>query len=390
MIGVIADDLTGAAELAGIGLRYGLVSEVVVGGEFKSDADLICVDTDSRSRKGNEAARRAANAARQLRKAGARWIYKKVDSVLRGNVLAEIGASQKALKLRATLLVPANPCFGRVIRGGRYFVNGKPIDKTDFARDPEHPRTSSKVLEMLGGGKSSAVRICKLHELIPEAGIILGEVSSSADVQKWARGCGAEMLPAGGAEFFGALLKPTISEHVRSAVHEARVAKVDAKNPREFFICGSTSDYTEQFVRESRKDGTPVFSVIEAGAKEFSCSAKKAEAIAKEAIAAFETNARVVLAIGRPLFKKRTIARQLTKWLVDIAGRVIAGSNPGHVYAEGGATAAELVRYLGWNRMEVVEELAPGVTSLRWRDRKSAILTIKPGSYPGWPKSQET
>src|SRR5215467_6378115 len=128
MIGVIADDLTGAAELAGIGLRYGLESEVVVCGKCTAaNPDLLCIDTDSRSCKPGEAARRAGHAARELRKAGARWIYKKVDSVLRGNVITEIRAIQKTLGLRGVLLVPANPCFGRVIRHGRYFVNGKPI-----------------------------------------------------------------------------------------------------------------------------------------------------------------------------------------------------------------------------------------------------------------------
>src|SRR5690349_16372709 len=101
MIGVIADDLTGAAEIGGIGLRHGLKAEVILQGECGGEADLLCVDTDSRSRSEKEAARRAAAAARTLRKAGAVWIYKKVDSVLRGNVLVEIRAIQKALGLRS-------------------------------------------------------------------------------------------------------------------------------------------------------------------------------------------------------------------------------------------------------------------------------------------------
>src|SRR5882672_3582695 len=157
MIGVIADDLTGAAELGGIGLRYGLQAEVVLEGKCDREADLLCLDTDSRSCRANEAARRAAAAARKLRMAGAVWIYKKVDSVLRGNVLAEVSAIRQALGLHSALLVPANPGFGRVIRKGRYFVKGKPIDQTDFARDPEYPRRSSNVLKMLGVTKALEV-----------------------------------------------------------------------------------------------------------------------------------------------------------------------------------------------------------------------------------------
>ena len=56
MIAVIADDFTGAAELAGISLRYGLktadrfANEVVA-----SDADVLIVCTDSRSLSKEEA-----------------------------------------------------------------------------------------------------------------------------------------------------------------------------------------------------------------------------------------------------------------------------------------------------------------------------------------------
>ena len=122
MIGVIADDLTGAAELAAIGWRHGLRAEVVRSGLPSGTADLVCVDTDSRASEPTEAAKRAAAAAKLLRAAGAKWIYKKVDSVLRGNVTAEVEAVMKQLKLERALLLPANPSLGRVIRDGEYFL----------------------------------------------------------------------------------------------------------------------------------------------------------------------------------------------------------------------------------------------------------------------------
>src|SRR5262245_26364208 len=86
MIGVIADDLTGAAELAAVGFRHGLKSEILIDGKPSGAPNLCCLDTDSRSCPLAEAAQRAADAARTLTNAGAKWIYKKTDSVLRGNV----------------------------------------------------------------------------------------------------------------------------------------------------------------------------------------------------------------------------------------------------------------------------------------------------------------
>src|SRR5262245_40838884 len=143
MIGVISDDLTGAAELGAVGLRYGLEAEIVVQGQPTGNAELVCIDTSSRSSPPEEAAQRVVLASRVLKTAGTSWIYKKVDSVLRGHVLTELEALMKELGLASALLVPANPLLGRVIRDGRYYVRGKPIDQTEFANDPEYPRKTS-------------------------------------------------------------------------------------------------------------------------------------------------------------------------------------------------------------------------------------------------------
>jgi D-threonate/D-erythronate kinase len=426
MIGVIADDLTGASELGGIGVRHGLKAEVILHGECIGHADLLCLDTDSRSCTAKEAARRAARAARKLRKAGAVWIYKKVDSVLRGNVVAEVRAIQDALGLKSTLLIPANPRFRRVIRDGRYFVKGKLIHQTDFARDPEYPRRSSEVLKMLGVTKGE-VSVRRLAEYRPTSGIVLGEVSSSADVQEWASRRSEDMLLAGGAEFFEAVLMARIAHNpegiapsspelrpelrgwpvrlgpsypgidVSKVYNPKRVASNAHRGPppsmvhgaraskptRELFVCGSTSDYTEQFVSKARRAGTPVFSIIEEGEKLF---VPRPTTLAAKALLAFQTRSRVVLAVGRPLIKKPSVARKLSEHLVKIAVDVMEQVGPDHVFAEGGATAAELVRRLGWRRMKVLRELAPGVTTLSLSERDTPLLTIKPGSYPGWPK----
>src|SRR4051812_20408385 len=260
MIGVIADDLTGAAELGGVGLRHGLKAEVILHGACDSDAELLCVDTDSRSCGPREAARRAAAAASELRNAGAQWIYKKVDSVLRGQVLPEVRAIQKALVMRAVLLVPANPGFGRVIRRGRYYVKGKLIHQTDFARDPEFPRTSSNVLDMLGPSARRGVTVRRLDQQFPTAGIILGEVSSPADLRRWAAQRGPDVLLAGGAEFFAATLKAIAPQKRRAP---SSVVGRSSGGIRELFICGSTSDSTREVVSERKRNAPPFFSLLQ-------------------------------------------------------------------------------------------------------------------------------
>ena len=49
MLIVIADDFSGAAEIGGIGWRYGLNAEVQLTFDPRSNADLIVIDADTRS-----------------------------------------------------------------------------------------------------------------------------------------------------------------------------------------------------------------------------------------------------------------------------------------------------------------------------------------------------
>jgi len=74
----------------------------------------------------------------------------------------------------------------------------------------------------------------------------------------------------------------------------------------------------------------------------------------------------------------------LSHFLVGIAGSVLQRVRIANVFAEGGATSAELVRYMGWARMAVQQELAPGVAVLAIDGSESTLLTIKPGTY-AWP-----
>ncbi len=207
MIGVIADDLTGAAELSGVGLRYGLRAEVVTELQSRSDSELICVDTDSRAGLPAEAGRRAAEAAGKLAASRAHWIYKKADSVLRGHILVELEAMMNQLGLKRALLVPANPSLERVVRNGQYFVRGKPIHQTDFRLDPEYPRYTSSVGELLGASGARSVHVCGTDDPLPLRGIIIGEAETTDDLRHWASRRDGATLMAGAAEFFATLLE---------------------------------------------------------------------------------------------------------------------------------------------------------------------------------------
>ena len=378
MIGVIADDLTGAAELGAVGLRHGLRAEIVRRGEPSGRADLVCVDTDSRSCEPAAAAKRAAAAAKMLRAAGAEWIYKKVDSVLRGQVTAEVEAVMKQLKLERALLLPANPSLGRIIRDGQYFVHGRPLHKTEFLHDPEYPRRWSQVVRLLAAPENFLLRVVNGDRSLAAGTIVVGEAATAADVHSWAGYCDAKVLPAGGSEFFNALLageifNPPTAEHFSPAT-----------SGRELFISGTSTHEARQFALAEKRRKTPVFSLPQelAWGAEFTPAA--VEAVTQRVVAAFQEKSRVILAVGLPPVRDTAIARNLSKSIVQVTEQVMRQVAVARVFAEGGATAAELVRRMGWARLTVLRELAPGVATLAVDGDTSILLTIKPGTY-AWP-----
>lgn len=387
MIGVIADDLTGAAELGAVGLRHGLRAEIVRSGPPSGNAELVCVDTDSRSCNPLDAGKKAAAAARLLRQAGAEWIYKKVDSVLRGQVTAEVEAVMTQLQLKRALLLPANPSLGRVIRDGQYFVRGKPIHKTEFAHDPEYPRRAPQVMRLLKLPEKFSIRLSNGDRSLSDDTIVVGNASTAADVREWAACREAGMLPAGGSEFFGALLAANFG----APTSRRRNTSIADTQPggrmlpeRDLFVCGTSTESARKFVAAARRRKTPVFSLpreLMWGA-DFSVAAQ--EAVTQRVFAAFEANPRVILSVGLPPVRNPAVARQLSDCVVKIAERVLRQLPVPNVFAEGGATSAELVRRMGWARLTVLRELAPGVARLAVDGAQSLTLTIKPGTY-AWP-----
>lgn len=380
MIGVIADDLTGAAELGAVGLRYGLRAEVVRSGRPGGKAELVCVDTDSRSCLPAEAAKRAAAAAKLLRGAGARWIYKKVDSVLRGNVTAEVEAVMQQLDFNRALLLPANPSLGRVIRDGEYFVHGQPVHRTEFAHDPEYPRRSPQVLRLLAEPEHFLLRLANGELTVPANTLLIGQTDTSERVRQWVAAREPSWLPVGGSEFFGALLQ---SELAGSSPLAAEA--IDFAAGKQLFICGTASKSVQVLVKSARATGVPIFGLPRELMWSKSFSPGASEVISQRVVEAFGAHRRVVLCVDLPPVQSVPAARRLADHLVDIAERVLRRVPVENIFAEGGATSAELVRRMNWPRLEVRREWAPGVATLAVAGSRAQWLTIKPGSY-SWPE----
>jgi D-threonate/D-erythronate kinase len=376
-IAVIADDLTGAAEIGGVAVRYGLAAEVQTAWIAASEAGVIVIDADTRSLPPQNAAQNAGKLAEQIQTSTVSWVYKKIDSVLRGPVVAEIEAVLDALGKRRALLVPANPSRGRVIRGGCYFIDGEPIDRTDFGKDPEYPARSPDVRRILG---TSEVAVLRPQESLPERGIILGEAASVSDVTAWARRLDDHTLPAGAAEFFARILETRLARKAKQAAPPSSgMARGNA-----LFVCGSASAQSRALRHESERRGIPVLFVPKDRRAPGGSPADLLPASTKAAAAALASHSQVLLCLDPDSLRDPEGPGTLVNDLLDVVELLIGRGAVDHLYVEGGYTASALIRRLGWTRMKVERELAPGVVSLEVQGKRRRLLTVKPGSYR-WP-----
>ncbi len=138
-------------------------------------------------------------------------------------------------------------------------------------------------------------------------------------------------------------------------------------------------------MRAARRAGTPVFSLPGELAWGADFTRPAVQAVSEQVLTALKKNPRVILHIGLPPVLESPFAQRLTGHLTQLAAAVLKQAAIRHVYAEGGATAVELARRLGWTRLAVLREVAPGVTTLAVNGNRSLQLTIKPGTYV-WPE----
>lgn len=346
MIVVIADDFTGAAELAGISLRYSLRVELFVDELMDSDADVLIVSADSRSLKKEEALAITNKIAKQALALKPAWIYKKIDSVLRGYVLEELQVQMQLMNNSDAFIMPANPSLGRTISGGRYYVQGQEIDKTGFTHDPEFPVQTSLVKEML----DNKVEVLKYTETIP-AGIIVGEAVQKDDYTHWSAMAEGKVL-AGAGDFFTALLDKEYKP--------VETGKAILQKPF-LYVCGTAFNERKEYIRSLNNVSWMPEEMTNKWIEETTALLKEQ---GKRIVAISES--------GKPAGALRDEMAGMVKVLVDKAGLK-------ELFIEGGSTAAAILAKMNITKLAPVNELARGVVRMKAGE---IYITVKPGSYP--------
>ena len=238
ILGAIADDVTGATDLASIINRAARTVILSFGLPRTSlpDTDALIIATKSRMAPIEEAVATAEQACRYLTDAGARQIYFKYcstfDSTERGNIGPVTEALLIALEEQITLACPSYPAYGRTVYQGHLFVGHQPLAESSMRHHPLTPMTDSNLVRFLGKQCRCQVGLVPLTTVEEgaeavglaiarekQARILIADAISDQHVRTWAEAVAGMRLITGGASLGGALVaqQASLSREARGA-----------------------------------------------------------------------------------------------------------------------------------------------------------------------------
>lgn len=171
LLGCIADDLTGASDLALMLARNGLrvVQTIGVPSEPVPNIDAVVVSLKSRTIPANEAVAQSLGALRWLRAAGARQIFFKYcstfDSTPAGNIGPVADALLDALDADFAIACPAFPANQRSVYQGHLFVGSVLLSESGMRHHPLTPMTNSNLVAVLAEQTPHKVGLVPMAEV---------------------------------------------------------------------------------------------------------------------------------------------------------------------------------------------------------------------------------
>ena len=360
---VIADDLTGAAEIAGLCHRYGLSSAIAMGGWENIEIDVLAICTDSRSSNEATAVTRTRTLVQELATQHKTVFYKKIDSVGRGHVAAELAAQLIPGQSPRIFIAPANPSLGRTISNQQYFVQGVQLAETAFSLDPDFPVRSSTIRELLGLDIADFFYI-ENPDNVPESGWVTGPMESVQQMEAWAARDWAGWTLAGAGDFFEALLK---QEFGRSDTVPGNI-----ETPL-LYVSGTAYSERVEFIRGQQQKVLIGKSQLLGDADAIADWVDQVAGTLKRypiAIVAFDETALDTLDWS---------AFELRQRMASLVRKLLLAYPVKELVLEGGSSAASLLAALNIRTLQTAYEWERGVVTLRggaWN------FTLKPGSYP--------
>jgi uncharacterized protein YgbK (DUF1537 family) len=173
ILGIIADDFTGATDIAGMLVKNGMRTIQTIGvpakGTIPDDVDAVVVALKTRSIAAKDAIAQSLDALKTLQAAGCvRFFFKycsTFDSTDQGNIGPVGDALLDALGGKQAIYCPAFPENARTIFFGHLFVGDLLLSDTHMRHHPLNPMTDSSLVRVLARQTKHKVGLVPLKQV---------------------------------------------------------------------------------------------------------------------------------------------------------------------------------------------------------------------------------
>ncbi len=188
LLGCIADDFTGATDLAGMLVRAGMRTVQMIGiprSPLPPDVDAVVVALKSRTVPAADAVEQSLATLKWLRDAGCRQFYFKYcstfDSTDAGNIGPVADALLTALDTPFTIACPAFPENGRTIFNGYLFVGDVLLSESGMRNHPLTPMNDANLVRVLQRQTTRKVGLIAHDAVAAGAAVIRARIAALRD-----------------------------------------------------------------------------------------------------------------------------------------------------------------------------------------------------------------
>lgn len=403
LLGCIADDFTGATDLANTLVKHGMSAVQVIGvpdGPLP-EADAVIVALKIRTAPVGEAVGQSLAACDALTKAGARQVFWKYcstfDSTDAGNIGPVGDALLKRLGAGFAIACPAFPTNGRTIYLGHLFVGGALLSESGMEQHPLTPMTDPSLVRVLARQTEGGVGLVPFGVVEQGAAAIRREMTRLSDAgRRWAivdAVTDAHLMAIGEAVAPHALVTGGsgvamgLPENFRRAgllPMRSDAASLPAMQGAAAVVAGSCSRATLGQIGLAR-DHVPVLELDALATPDAAALAAQAlawvegrlEAARPVVIAASATPEKVAALQAR---MGRDAAGALVEEAVATIAEGLVARGVGRLVVAGGETSGAVVQRLGVTALRIGPEIDPGVP-WTFAEPKGIHLALKSGNF---------
>jgi uncharacterized protein YgbK (DUF1537 family) len=400
-LGCVADDLTGATDLANELVSRGLRTVQIIGVPTKPlslNAEAIVIALKSRSVDPAIAVNQSLSAMGWLRDTGCSRFYFKYcstfDSTPQGNIGPVLEAMAQAIGASAIVACPAFPATGRTIYQGHLFVGDRLLNESGMQHHPLNPMTDPDLVRVLQAQMHGTVRLLHHSDLTAGniadrmdafvadgVGAVVADAVDDADLEALGAYCATVTLSSGGSGLGAGIAHALAGRNAARAFTPLPFPACEGRA----VIAGSCSQATRRQVEVARaaypafrvalaKDRTPE-QVVAAGKAWIESQARSSPILIYSTASPDEVAAQREIWAG-------DVSAVLEDILAELAAHLIA-QGVGALVVAGGETSGAVMQRLGYDWLEIGPEIDPGVpwTIAHRAEGAPLLLALKSGNF---------